>query len=78
MCQHVDGRLVVDLSFDVRTRALTWVVTATNEDGQVMWMADGHDPLRLASPRVVSVLADCLAKSEAQMSAHTGVQPFDG
>lgn len=77
MCQHVDGRLVVDLSFDVRTRALTWVVTATNEDGQVQWMSDGHDPLRTASPKVIAVLSDCLARAEAQMAAHSGVGPFD-
>lgn len=77
MCEHVDGRLVVDLSFDVRSRSLTWVVTATNEDGQVQWMADGFAPLRTCTPKVISAVTHCLDQAEARMAAHTGVQPFD-
>lgn len=70
MCQHVDGRLVVDLSFDVRSRSLTWVLTGCDSDGQIHWLRDGHAPIATASQRCIGALADALAVEGARFAAH--------
>lgn len=76
MCEHHDGRLVVDLSYHVPSRALTWVLTATDADGQVQWLRDGSARLDVAGPGLWAALGDCLAD---QLTVTTGVPatPFD-
>lgn len=76
MCQHIDGRLVVDLSYDIRSDALTWVLTGVNPDGQAQWLHDGHAPLRTASPALMRALHDAVAGSILEIGSVT--QPFDG
>jgi hypothetical protein len=74
MCEHVDGRLVVDLSFDTRTQALTWVLTGTNDDGQVQWLQDGHAPLTDGLVRLLAAWQDAVTDWRV---AAVGHGPFD-
>jgi hypothetical protein len=75
MCQHKDTRLVVDLSYDITSQALTWVVTGTDEDGQVQWLRDGHQPLAVASSSLMRALHDSIGGTLLGLGRHPG--PFD-
>jgi len=75
MCSHRDTRLVVDLSYDVSSQALTWVLTGTDDDGQVQWLLDGHEPLRTATPAVLRALRDALGGVVLALGQPEG--PFD-
>jgi hypothetical protein len=69
VCAHRDARLVVELSFDIRSESLTWVVLGTDADGQAHWMQDGHDPLRTASPALMRALHDAVGGTFLELAA---------
>ena len=85
MCEHVDGRLVVDLSFNAwvlvsndrsttRRPSETWVLTGTNDDGQVQWLQDGHAPLTDGLVRLLAAWQDAVTDWRV---AAVGHGPFD-